>query len=92
MRGEKKNFNDFLCSVVGSPPHARGKALPADNVGDLLGITPACAGKRDPDCGVRKWKQDHPRMRGEKITTAKADKLEMGSPPHARGKAPHQRS
>ena len=49
-------------------------------------ITPACAGKSltsyVPD---GEWK-DHPRMRGEKPSSALSHLLVKGSPPHARGK------
>ena len=46
MRGEKLCIHLFSHIFLGSPPHARGKAvLPCHNPG-LIGITPACAGKR----------------------------------------------
>ena len=31
--------------------------------------------------------RDHPRMRGEKICHSDGEAVNMGSPPHARGKA-----
>ena len=46
MRGEKSmSLSDFL-SFLGSPPHARGKAVLRSAVRAQTGITPACAGKR----------------------------------------------
>ena len=66
MRGEKfKQATDAL-SRLGSPPHARGKAVISSISRLTLGITPACAGK---SFGIRTKKsprRDHPRMRGEK--------------------------
>ena len=45
MRGEKKLSRSSLRSVIGSPPHARGKAIAGILHGQVAGITPACAGK-----------------------------------------------
>ena len=64
----------------------RGKADDFRVVARGHGITPACAGKSEvfrllPDEG-----RDHPRMCGEKRTTAERIQGEPGSPPHVRGK------
>ena len=88
VRGEKSS--DFICSdpVGGSPPRARGKGFPHGVRGYKMGITPACAGKREAVCGRRKSKKDHPRVRGEKRLSTNAESRNGGSPPRARGKDP----
>ena len=72
---------------MGSPPHVRGKDTLNRSIIHRDGITPACAGKRDgffPDAYHRR---DHPRMCGEKSFTLRKRDLQLGSPPHVRGKA-----
>ena len=49
-------------------------------------ITPACAGKRARPKTPPLTPRDHPRMCGEKYKIKKRYPLEMGSPPHVRGK------
>ena len=73
-------------AAYGSPPRARGKGHLVFLAGDLVGITPACAGKSPafPVWSLRRW--DHPRMRGEKFEIDTPAGLRAGSPPHARGK------
>ena len=51
-----------------------------------LGITPACAGKRDGSADNRRRCKDHPRLRGEKQKSTLRLKTVLGSPPLARGK------
>ena len=88
MRGEKGWVVDRSGAVKGSPPHARGKVTLKILLSLPSGITPACAGKSDllVQQSERFW--DHPRMRGEKTSKTRTQIIEMGSPPHARGKAP----
>ena len=45
MRGEKFSARSNSAARQGSPPHARGKALPMFRGAMKCGITPACAGK-----------------------------------------------
>ena len=48
-------------------------------------ITPACAGSTcHPRCCTRR-DRDHPRMRGEHVSSTNRNILDPGSPPHARG-------
>ena len=47
MRGEKSVDFAVQETVMGSPPHARGKAPARLHIGPSSRITPACAGKSD---------------------------------------------
>ena len=87
MRGEKYDWCASAATLVGSPPHARGKGFPLPKQGIPSGITPACAGKSEQDAEYDRVAEDHPRMRGEKSRGSVMSALAMGSPPHARGKA-----
>ena len=89
MRGEKRMRPRFCSRTAGSPPHARGKALPCGRRAVPDGITPACAGKRRPEDPPARGHRDHPRMRGEKDKPVYFPFLHKGSPPHARGKVPY---
>ena len=86
MRGEKSVTPILSPSILGSPPHARGKANCQDFFKSNLGITPACAGKSGRMAKDRKRDGDHPRMRGEKPPDGLSFPQTAGSPPHARGK------
>ena len=46
MRGEKFGDAKEIAALVGSPPHARGKAAIRPALLPDQRITPACAGKR----------------------------------------------
>ena len=46
MCGEKTFLEQTGPAGLGSPPHVRGKVIEALLLGDVAGITPACAGKR----------------------------------------------
>ncbi len=50
------------------------------------GITPAYAGKSSLRRTWRKFKKDHPRLCGEKLTPTTAQPPQAGSPPPMRGK------
>ena len=65
MRGEESTTHKWLRTAVGSPPHARGRAVCRSGVVALGGITPACAGKSSRDLPHLHGGGDHPRMRGE---------------------------
>ena len=54
---------DFL---QGSPPRVRGKVCHPHLKKPFPGITPACAGKREPPPAFRACGRDHPRVCGEK--------------------------
>ena len=87
MRGEKNPGDIFPKAYSGSPPHARGKVSAANRWKAESGITPACAGKSYISAFLVSGVKDHPRMRGEKSFLLLCQCPEIGSPPHARGKA-----
>ena len=51
MCGEKAKVTSSPGSMMGSPPHVRGKAVDLLAGGEHGGITPACAGKRTCPAG-----------------------------------------
>ena len=71
----------------GSPPRVRGKARHLVRGAVKRGITPACAGKREPPPAFRACGRDHPRVCGEKRAARRAAAGRAGSPPRVRGKA-----
>ena len=87
MRGEKHLSWHKNRHRMGSPPHARGKELVSTQNNVRIGITPACAGKSSFVSLSSIDFRDHPRMRGEKSRNSLICPSNIGSPPHARGKA-----
>ena len=85
-RGEKRFRIASNCVRKGSPPHARGKALPVLRCQHRTLITPARAGKSGSGTSYTARNQDHPRTRGEKGKESYFRIASRGSPPHARGK------
>ena len=51
----------------------------------IMGITPACAGRRNKASKSPSRILDHPRVRGEKKSARLAVAAALGSPPRARG-------
>ena len=86
MRGEDEARGLVIHPTHGSPPHARGRHFECKTLDDVLKITPACAGKTPASCPMRKFRRDHPRMRGEDALTETTRVKNQGSPPHARGR------
>ena len=91
MGGEKVQILLYEDIQKGSPPRGRGKVAGDEIPGDVLGITPAHAGKR-----TRSWRAygcpwDHPRVGGEKSTFLNSMSFPPGSPPRRRGKVPNAR-
>ena len=85
--GEKSEGLNFSTPVSGSPPRVRGKANRENKFPMIVGITPACAGKRPSRvCGEMR-SRDHPRVCGEKILAFRLSLTSGGSPPRVRGKA-----
>ncbi len=84
--GEKRPAVDGKRPLRGSPPHVRGKVKDPVPVSALVGITPACAGKRSAQAGAPAGRRDHPRVCGEKAYSLVINGSEWGSPPRMRGK------
>ena len=84
--GEKSCAVRLPCAVRGSPPRVRGKGFEDYCNADMMGITPACAGKSAVKSGLISCKKDHPRVCGEKRKTIARKATEEGSPPRVRGK------
>ena len=84
--GEKDLVSRQLHFSTGSPPRVRGKVSSCNLEALLMGITPACAGKRAAVVmpAVMNW--DHPRVCGEKVLTMCWAYGKQGSPPRVRGK------
>ena len=66
MCGEKDFRMRYLCIVLGSPPHVRGKGKMEGEQNHQDRITPACAGKSSSALVTFDLGRDHPRMCGEK--------------------------
>ena len=64
----------------------RGKGRRTQLVQQVVGITPAYAGKRAKRSGLKVAPRDHPRVCGEKHIEQIPQFLPMGSPPRMRGK------
>ena len=50
--GEKYTQREVAKETKGSPPRVRGKVSTSEKSDNMLGITPACAGKRPPIYGA----------------------------------------
>ena len=84
--GEKPSASLITSVVAGSPPRMRGKAFaPAPTI-DIMGITPAYAGKRAAGDLLPWQRWDHPRVCGEKVPLYLGNTAGAGSPPRMRGK------
>ncbi len=84
--GEKVCGIWLKCASLGSPPRVRGKETLPEFLHVLIGITPACAGKRDCHGRWRAYIKDHPRVCGEKPALPPGVLAPPGSPPRMRGK------
>ena len=86
MGGEKLMNISTPTALQGSPPRGRGKAGVALLSGQIVGITPAWAGKSRNRKLRRRMRQDHPRVGGEKQIVSAPLSFLRGSPPRGRGK------
>ena len=85
--GEKSEEIPAGSTCEGSPPRGRGKVAGDEIPGDVLGITPAQAGKSKLALCTPSCPTDHPRVGGEKSTFLNSMSFPPGSPPRRRGKA-----
>ena len=88
--GEKLSFAQTYCFLSGSPPRMRGKAPMATGSETAYRITPAYAGKSRQEKFSKLPYGDHPRVCGEKSTSAAIVSQRPGSPPRMRGKEAHE--
>ena len=86
MCGEKRSVSAMVGSTSGSPPRVRGKGNLTEYSHEKNRITPACAGKRETKEVLRFLPEDHPRVCGEKWSSATDVNADWGSPPRVRGK------
>ena len=84
--GEKFFVDEVLPGDTGSPPRMRGKVYVSYLTQELIGITPAYAGKSHPLFIQQRASRDHPRVCGEKPQPATHSAAPPGSPPRMRGK------
>ena len=87
VRGEEHGLHVYPSPFRGSPPRARGRVSAIKGNLPVLGITPACAGKRGELCSAGIHRGDHPRVRGEEGYYQPGRHCTQGSPPRARGRA-----
>ncbi len=87
--GEKISADIIQDFVQGSPPRRRGKVPTIKQRPDVVGITPAQAGKRTASARVFRFTRDHPRVGGEKAQENCRTMALTGSPPRRRGKGRH---
>ena len=85
--GEKRLVKRRARCLGGSPPRMRGKGCHCWITPQLVGITPAYAGKSQPFCPKLCKNWDHPRVCGEKFYYTTPARGFQGSPPRMRGKA-----
>ena len=84
--GEKYISLVMIRQIEGSPPRVRGKEFLPPGERAVLGITPACAGKRTNFLHCFGCFGDHPRVCGEKKPNITKPVQPQGSPPRVRGK------
>ena len=84
--GENSQFPAQISRASGSPPRMRGKRNICTLREDHNGITPADAGKTNPNPRGRSVGEDHPRGCGENKNTPNGVPVCSGSPPQVRGK------
>ena len=84
--GEKRSAGLGGRDGLGSPPRMRGKDRKDTDDAGIERITPAYAGKRQPDGQRRQLHRDHPRVCGEKSLPPRPMRAQRGSPPRMRGK------
>ena len=85
IRGEHGAPWSMVTGARGSSPHTRGAPPGRPQTRPGLGIIPAYAGSTTPWRSMPEASRDHPRIRGEHIPPAKANRWEGGSSPHTRG-------
>ena len=88
LRGEHHVRGRHDDVPLGLPPLARGAPLAQLVAGSDLGPTPACAGSTTASRSATPGSGAYPRLRGEHMMLARAEQVETGLPPLARGAQP----
>ena len=86
VRGE--DIHRVVCyfSYGETPPRARGRRVAPCAIPELIGNTPACAGKTSGSGRTSGSGQKHPRVRGEDIIVTGWPFTSSETPPRARGR------
>ena len=85
LRGEHELKEGVVVSVKGSSPLARGARRAGLHARAGAGIIPACAGSTRSFSTTSQRRRDHPRLRGEHLTSDVPPEDVTGSSPLARG-------
>ena len=85
IRGEHDRHGLARTGRAGSSPHTRGARSPHPAHRQLGRIIPAYAGSTANTSRIRLGGPDHPRIRGEHISTSLRQEIASGSSPHTRG-------
>ena len=85
LRGEQRYIPLCPRRNGGSPPLARGTVNYVLQKFCTSGITPACAGNSLTAFLMYARARDHPRLRGEQLSSVRHGAGDKGSPPLARG-------
>ena len=85
IRGDKLMRTSIFSICGGSPPHTRGQGQATEDGANDRGITPAYAGTSHGLFGIQPIREDHPRIRGDKVSDCADCRGSEGSPPHTRG-------
>ena len=85
IRGEHSIVSGATCTMSGSSPHTRGARVQVVLLGADEWIIPAYAGSTVVPIPGETLAWDHPRIRGEHVTSRKAIPSGAGSSPHTRG-------
>ena len=84
--GENMHLRRAVDCDTGSPPQVRGKLRVTSDFRNVVGITPAGAGKTKSTATCDCIREDHPRRCGENRHGDTARHGNVGSPPQVRGK------
>ena len=90
IRGEHKEALQGSFAEAGSSPHTRGAQGSAAGQFRRGGIIPAYAGSTSSLSLLDAAGSDHPRIRGEHLTTVVNAPIVAGSSPHTRGARAHR--
>ena len=86
LRGEDSKSAYSDASMRETPPLARGRLRSVYRLSPCLGNTPACAGKTTGGLQAEIRAQKHPRLRGEDETQKARRRVDLETPPLARGR------